>query len=301
MKPFLPHIMATCLVFGLGCANCPLSCPMCACCAKSCGPKPATTEAAIPATEAVTKSGPAKSATPPSNSSAAKVIEIPATSAIKSLTQDETDIPVPAAPNVHHTLRNHIPPAAIPATSTSVAKTAEPEPMPALTAKRTELFDPELKPVGHFEPAETPAPNPVARNRSERDEQWNASELTGVTTLVPAAPSELKPVPEATKTMPALPANVRHAHAEDYSWVQGELVRIHSRGGFWQVRFASYDQADSYGGKFVVVGDLPSDVKEGDLVRVQGRILGYDPRLNGTEYRVNKMEKVPAIVVKNAR
>jgi hypothetical protein len=203
-------------------------------------------------------------------------------------------------------LNNPVPPAAIPATSTSVAKAREPEPMPAIAAvngKHTEIFDPELKSVGHFEPAEMPAPNPVANQNThpERDEQWSASELTGVTTLVPVAPPELKPVPEATKPMPALPASVKHAHAEDYSWVQGELVRIHARGGFWQVRFASYDQADAYGGKFVVVGDLPSDVKEGDLVRVQGRILGYDPRLNGTEYRVNKMEKVPAIVVKNSR
>lgn len=81
--------------------------------------------------------------------------------------------------------------------------------------------------------------------------------------------------------------------ADDYGWVQGRLQRIHARGGAWQIRFASHEDPDRYGGKFILHGGLGS-AKDGDLIRVSGRVLGDDPRRLGTQYRVEQIQIIQA-------
>lgn len=95
------------------------------------------------------------------------------------------------------------------------------------------------------------------------------------------------PPAESEKEDPAL-----YANQKDYMWVQGKLIRIYSRGGYWQIRYAAYDASDSYGGKFVLVGTVPEDVREGDYIRVRGKVLGENKWLTGTEYRIDSVQLV---------
>lgn len=85
----------------------------------------------------------------------------------------------------------------------------------------------------------------------------------------------------------------KFGRAKDFSWVQGQLTRMHhARGECWQVRYAPHDASDEYGGKFFLVGDLPKDFKDGDVVQIRGAILGYDQRLHGAEYRIRDAKRI---------
>jgi hypothetical protein len=67
------------------------------------------------------------------------------------------------------------------------------------------------------------------------------------------------------------------AHAEDYSWVQGqaEYSRLSKA---WRLRYASVDEVDRYGGSVTLIeNDLVQKLKDGQYVRVQGQITtDYD-------------------------
>lgn len=115
--------------------------------------------------------------------------------------------------------------------------------------------------------------------------QAAVDEATG---LVPVGAVVTPSTPAETETEdPAL-----YANQKDYMWVQGKLIRIYSRGGYWQIRYATYDASDSYGGKFVLVGTVPEDVREGDYIRVRGKVLGENKWLTGTEYRIDSVQLV---------
>lgn len=139
-----------------------------------------------------------------------------------------------------------------------------------------------------------------------------------VSTLKPSLPAQADPEPGKEKTSTTTngtskvevaavgkvekPASVsppatkppihRLDHAADYSWVQGRLTRVHSRGGYWQVRYAGLDQSDRHGGQVILVGSATEGLKEGDMVRVRGSVLGYDGKLRGTKYRATGIQLV---------
>src|SRR5262249_37348321 len=59
------------------------------------------------------------------------------------------------------------------------------------------------------------------------------------------------------------------SHAPDYSWVQGELVHLHSHN-CWRIRYASVDEDDKYGGGVNLIETGPMDnFQEGQLVRIE--------------------------------
>ncbi len=72
---------------------------------------------------------------------------------------------------------------------------------------------------------------------------------------------------------------------EDYSEVTGTLIRLQSRR-VWQIRYAGHDKSDKYGGAFMLTGALPDNLKEGQRVRVRGRVENNDAALHATMYRV---------------
>lgn len=80
--------------------------------------------------------------------------------------------------------------------------------------------------------------------------------------------------------------------AADYSWVEGKLIRVHSRGGSWRVRYAPYHEADTYGGQLILVGTVAKDLQDGDLVRVEGQVQDYDAHHVGTRYAVRRIQLV---------
>jgi predicted extracellular nuclease len=106
-------------------------------------------------------------------------------------------------------------------------------------------------------------------------------------TLAGYAPDLTKPTPTSVSTGAST-----FARAEDYSWVQGRLFKVHSGGGYWQIRYQSHDQSDEYGGRFLLTGPAASDLKEGDVVRVEGVVQNYDDRHRTTSYRANNVKVI---------
>ncbi len=81
------------------------------------------------------------------------------------------------------------------------------------------------------------------------------------------------------------------SHAPDYTWLQGELVYLHSHN-CWRIRYASVDEDDQFGGGVNLVETGPMDsFKDGQCVRVQGR--PSDPQNKESEYRVTSIQALP--------
>ena len=61
------------------------------------------------------------------------------------------------------------------------------------------------------------------------------------------------------------------AEPTGYRWIQGRVSYLKISGSrVWKIRFAPIDQVDKFGGSFVLDGKLPDDLKDGDLVRING-------------------------------
>lgn len=81
------------------------------------------------------------------------------------------------------------------------------------------------------------------------------------------------------------------SHAPDYSWVQGELVYLHSHN-CWRIRYASVDEDDKFGGGVNLIEAGPMDnYKDGQCVRVQGH--PSDPENKDSDYRVTSIQALP--------
>jgi hypothetical protein len=80
------------------------------------------------------------------------------------------------------------------------------------------------------------------------------------------------------------------SHAEDYSWLSGQLQR--SRKG-WRLRYASVDQVDVYGGSVTLRDESRlSGMNDGDLVRVHGRLLNPEDRGIAPAYEVMSVQAI---------
>jgi hypothetical protein len=80
------------------------------------------------------------------------------------------------------------------------------------------------------------------------------------------------------------------AHDKEYKWIQGRVTRVKISGArVWEIRFAPYDQEDQYGGSFVLDGALPKDLKEGELIRVNGVPSSASPHERNPGYRCEQI------------
>jgi hypothetical protein len=85
--------------------------------------------------------------------------------------------------------------------------------------------------------------------------------------------------------------------APDFSWVTGELFKIHAGGDtFWVLRYASPEMEDKYGGS-VVLGEAVDmrNFREGDLVCAHGEILNEgraNKYVGGALYRAASLDMV---------
>jgi hypothetical protein len=79
----------------------------------------------------------------------------------------------------------------------------------------------------------------------------------------------------------------RYGHAADYSWVQGEVQR--TRKG-WRLRYASLDETDTYGGSVTLADDPQlSQMKEGDVYRIEGRLQNPESHFSAPTYVVKEI------------
>ena len=83
-------------------------------------------------------------------------------------------------------------------------------------------------------------------------------------------PGDLGP---ARKSFVDVTAHPCFSHAEDYSWLSGQIQ--HSRiAKAWRLRYASVDEVDPYGGSVTLMDDARvAGLKDGDFVRVHGRFV----------------------------
>lgn len=105
-------------------------------------------------------------------------------------------------------------------------------------------------------------------------------------------PPPMVPIGSPMPSPPEMSTLSDMEHADDYAWVRGKLIRIHSQQGYWQVRYAPFDQADRYGGRVMLLGSIPDTLTEGDIVNVTGRIVEAESRLNTTAFRVQSIELI---------
>jgi hypothetical protein len=79
-------------------------------------------------------------------------------------------------------------------------------------------------------------------------------------------------------------------HTPDYSALEGQVSYSHIDKA-WRLRFASLDEIDSYGGSVTLV-DNPAleGLKEGQHVRVQGRLVDPDRHEAGSAYKVQSLQ-----------
>jgi hypothetical protein len=94
-----------------------------------------------------------------------------------------------------------------------------------------------------------------------------------------------------------------YAHAQDYSWLVGQLQRVHSPQHQWKIRYAALDENEQWGGSMILAPDARLDqCKDGDMVYVEGEILSERPSLylSGPLYRVRCLrpaQDAPPVVV----
>ncbi|HEV3119306.1 MAG TPA: hypothetical protein VGY58_19785 [Gemmataceae bacterium] len=104
-----------------------------------------------------------------------------------------------------------------------------------------------------------------------------------------AVASEAKPAqPEKQVTTP-LAGATRTGHAADYTWLYGQLQYwpLHKT---WRLRYAGIDTVDPYGGSVTLTADLrPTDLKDGQYVRVEGRLADPEARGISPAYKVESI------------
>ena len=138
---------------------------------------------------------------------------------------------------------------------------------------------------------DAPVPNPASPDIVETRAPASGSAAVVISSSVPPEPAA-RPIVDVlrpTSHTQAAPRTPVMTHADDYSWVQGKLYRVHVRGGVWVVRYASLDVTDRFGGSLVLARDRRVDnLREGDFVRVQGELLNDKSSvfLGGPLYRV---------------
>jgi hypothetical protein len=151
-------------------------------------------------------------------------------------------------------------------------------------------------------PMSSPDHYPARVSSTSQRHDLPASEFAPETA---AAEAVLKPVTESASTVVAhgssvtpprrrvfadITAHPAFAHAPDYSWLVGQLAYSHTRRT-WTVRYASVDETDRYGGSVTLEsGTNLEQLREGMLVRVQGRVVDPDTTTPAPRYRVERIE-----------
>lgn len=91
--------------------------------------------------------------------------------------------------------------------------------------------------------------------------------------------------PPARRSFVDITAQPSFAHAEDYSWLVGQVEYSCIRKG-WRIRYASVDEDDRYGGSATLAdeGQL-GNLKDGQLVRLTGHFVGGEGKAIAVHYQ----------------
>src|SRR5262249_23657811 len=96
--------------------------------------------------------------------------------------------------------------------------------------------------------------------------------------VIRTGPGEAKSIfprtepPPPRRSVAAVTADARFAHAKDYGWLGGRVEYSRLSKG-WRLRYASVDEDDRFGGSVALAdGSQVRTLKDGDLVEVRGRL-----------------------------
>lgn len=129
-------------------------------------------------------------------------------------------------------------------------------------------------------PAPTAPPAPVAKTERSEGEMMKASFST------------MKEDTVKRRSFADITAKPGYCHADDYTWLKGELQYVHVRNT-WKVRYASVDEEDRYGGSVTLtdVGSM-NKYQNGQMVRIEGQVVDSESRETPC-YRVRSIEVLP--------
>jgi hypothetical protein len=169
---------------------------------------------------------------------------------------------------------------------TAVAKLGQPVSAKAPAPQVAQLGDPVSQPQPEI--VQTSASEPVPEPPTP---------TAATSTMTPAVDTSLPPGAVVEETDPRPPrsgfargedapprrsyiditASSCYAHADDYSWLRGEVEYSRISKG-WRLRYASVDEDDKYGGSVTLSGDTEK-LKDGMHVVVKGQM--HDPEARG--------------------
>lgn len=320
MKQYLSLALIASAVFGTGCASCRDKCPfscLSSCCSKTSCAKPKvefvaqkpTSSPAAPKTaglsdaekiaQEIAASTQLETSTEASGETVAQTTvdaeaePVPVAKAKSSpdaeVTQVSSEVHAEAMENADSELTATS--AAVP--DANASDSFMPPPPPAKVSLTDTL--PAEMPEAPLAVAEPAQPATAEVPATEEAPVVHKPETNTFPGMVPVeALSSPEQVPSASAVASAEESEKLYEHHKDYMWVQGKMIHIYSRGGYWQVRYASYDEDDAYGGKFILVGTVPDSIKDGDFVRIRGKVLEENRWLSGTEYRIDSIQALDA-------
>ena len=108
----------------------------------------------------------------------------------------------------------------------------------------------------------------------------------------PTGPSQ-EEKPPVMKEVTYTPKS-KFGRARDFSWLLGQIRRVHVNGGSWKMRYAPLDVQDKWGGSVILAEDARIDkFEDGDFVYVEGEILQTRPTvyLAGPLYRISLIRR----------
>jgi hypothetical protein len=187
-------------------------------------------------------------------------------------------------------------PAALDAASPSLAipgKVEMPKQEPvfptASSSESSAAKDPLVQPASATEPSRPAAAGTTPPATTAPKAPWDTSVLA-----TPAPPDSASGPAASPPEAPAAPANPNYGHADDYSWVMGQLQYSRTHGS-WRLRYAPLDQADQYGGSVTLADDVQNaGYKDGQFVRIDGRLINASSRSIAPSYEVDSIRAVEA-------
>lgn len=104
-----------------------------------------------------------------------------------------------------------------------------------------------------------------------------------------------QPAVERSASIPGLPivqdnvVTVRFGESNNYQTVVGQVFQFRRN---WKVRYAALESDDKYGGSLTLVGEGLDNLKDGQMVRVQGTLIPSDDRAAGARYQVHRVDVI---------
>ncbi len=149
---------------------------------------------------------------------------------------------------------------------------------------------PPAAPVPAMPAVETAKGNPA---KDTTTVEQASSKLEAARTVSKWTSTSPKMEPAPRRSFVDITAHSCFGHGQDYGWLTGQLQHLRAKE-CWRLRFASVDEDDPYGGSVTRVdgNGLLANCKDGQYVRVTGRLLNASDRSIAPDYQLDSLQVV---------